>query len=40
MRTALVPLLSDFLSAIVFLIIYGNTESLYPATGAAPANLR
>jgi intracellular septation protein A len=37
MRTALTQLLSDFLSAIVFLIIYGSTENLYLATGAAIA---
>jgi len=37
MRTALVQLLSDFLSAIVFLIIYGITDNLYLATGAAIA---
>jgi intracellular septation protein A len=37
MRIALVQLLSDFLSAIVFLIIYGSTENLYLATGAAIA---
>jgi len=37
MRTALAQLLSDFLSAIVFLIIYGSTENLYVATGAAIA---
>ena len=35
MRIALVQLLSDFLSAIVFLTIYGGTENLYLATGAA-----
>jgi intracellular septation protein len=35
MRTALVQLLSDFLSAIVFLIIYSGTGNLYLATGAA-----
>jgi intracellular septation protein A len=37
MRTALAQLLSDFLSAIVFLIIYGSTENLYLATSAAIA---
>jgi len=37
MRTALAQLLSDFLSAIVFLIIYGSTENLYVATGTAIA---
>jgi intracellular septation protein A len=37
MRTALAQLLSDFLSAIVFLIIYGSTDNLYLATGAAIA---
>lgn len=37
MRTALVQLLSDFLSAIVFLVVYGSTEDLYLATGAAIA---
>lgn len=37
MRTALVQLLSDFLSAIVFLIIYGGTDNVYLATGAAIA---
>src|SRR6267378_8683300 len=37
MRTALLQLLSDFLSAIVFLIVYGTTDNLYLATGAAIA---
>ena len=37
MRTALAQLLSDFLSAIVFLVIYGATDNLYLATGAAIA---
>jgi intracellular septation protein A len=37
MRTALGQLLSDFLSAIVFLIIYSTTDNLYLATGAAIA---
>src|SRR5258708_30270854 len=37
MRTALGQLLSDFLSAIVFLAIYGSTDNLYLATGAAIA---
>jgi intracellular septation protein len=37
MRTALAQLLSDFLSAIMFLTIYGSTENLYLATGAAIA---
>jgi intracellular septation protein len=37
MRTALGQLLSDFLSAIVFLVIYGGTDDLYLATGAAIA---
>jgi intracellular septation protein A len=37
MRTALMQLLSDFLSAIVFLVIYGSTDNLYLATGAAIA---
>ena len=37
MQIALVQLLSDFLSAIVFLTIYGGTENLYLATGAAIA---
>src|SRR2546421_11013372 len=37
MRTALVQLLSDFLSAIVFLIVYGSTDDLYLATGSAIA---
>ena len=37
MRTALLQLLSDFLSAIVFLTIYGTTDNLYLATGAAIA---
>lgn len=37
MRTALAQLLSDFLSAIVFLAIYGTTDNLYWATGAAIA---
>ena len=37
MRTALGQLLSDFLSAIVFLAIYGTTDNLYLATGAAIA---
>jgi intracellular septation protein len=35
MRTALGQLLSDFLSAIVFLAVYGVTDNLYWATGAA-----
>jgi intracellular septation protein len=37
MRTALGQLLSDFLAAIVFLVIYGGTDNLYLATGAAIA---
>ena len=37
MRTALAQLLSDFLSAIVFLTLYGTTDNLYLATGAAIA---
>jgi len=37
MRTALGQLLSDFLSAIVFVVIYGSTDNLYLATGAAIA---
>jgi intracellular septation protein A len=37
MRTALGQLLSDFLSAIVFLIIFATTDNLYLATGAAIA---
>jgi intracellular septation protein A len=37
MRTALVQLLSDFLSVIAFLIVYGGTDNLYLATGAAIA---
>jgi intracellular septation protein len=37
MRTAFVQLLSDFLSAIVFLAIYGSTENVYLATGMAIA---
>lgn len=37
MRTALWQLLSDFLSVIVFLAIYGTTDNLYWATGAAIA---
>jgi intracellular septation protein len=37
MRTALVQLLSDFLSAIVFLIIFGSTGNIYLAAGAAIA---
>jgi intracellular septation protein len=37
MRTALGQLVSDFLSAIVFLVIYGSTDNLYLATGAAIA---
>ena len=37
MQTALLQLLSDFLSAIVFLIIYGATDNLYLATSAAIA---
>ena len=37
MRTALARLLSDFLAAIVFLAIYGLTDNLYWATGAAIA---
>jgi intracellular septation protein A len=35
--TALVQLLSDFLSVIAFLIVYGGTDNLYLATGAAIA---
>jgi intracellular septation protein len=35
MRTTLVQLLSDFVSAIVFLAVYSSTENLYLATGAA-----
>jgi intracellular septation protein len=35
MQTALQQLLSDFLSAIVFLIAYGLTDDLYLATGVA-----
>src|SRR5579871_3076902 len=35
MRTALVQLLSDFLSAIIFLALYGGTGNLYLAAGAA-----
>ena len=37
MRTALAQLFSDFLSATVFLAIYGSTDNLYLATGAAIA---
>jgi intracellular septation protein len=37
MRTALAQLLSDFLSAIVFLAIYATTDNLYWATAAAIA---
>ena len=37
MRTALAQLLSDFLSAIVFLAVYAATDNLYWATGAAIA---
>ena len=37
MRTTLAQLLSDFLAAIVFLAIYGLTDNLYWATGAAIA---
>jgi intracellular septation protein len=37
MQTALTQLLSDFLSAIVFLAVYGFTNDLYWATGAAIA---
>ena len=37
MRTALVQRLSDFLSVIAFLIVYGGTDNLYLATGAAIA---
>jgi intracellular septation protein A len=37
MRTALVQLFSDFLSAIAFVIVYGSTDNLWLATGAAIA---
>jgi intracellular septation protein len=37
MRTALVQLLSDFLSVIAFVIVYGGTDNLWLATGAAIA---
>ncbi len=37
MRTIVVQLLSDFLSVIVFLVIYGVTDNIYLATGAAIA---
>lgn len=37
MRTALAQLLSDFLSAIVFVAVYAATDNLYLATGAAIA---
>jgi intracellular septation protein len=37
MRTALVQLLSDFLSVIAFVIVYGSTDNLWLATGAAIA---
>jgi intracellular septation protein A len=37
MRTALVQLLSDFVSVIAFVIVYGSTDSLWLATGAAIA---
>ena len=37
MRTAVTQLVSDFLSAIVFLILYGTTDNLYIATAAAIA---
>ncbi|MBX9587980.1 MAG: septation protein IspZ [Hyphomonadaceae bacterium] len=35
MQTALRQLLSDFLSAIVFLMVYGLSDDVYLATGAA-----
>jgi intracellular septation protein len=37
MRTALVQLVSDFVSVIVFVIVYGSTDNLWLATGAAIA---
>jgi intracellular septation protein len=37
MRTALVQLLSDFVSVIAFVIVYGSTDNLWLATGAAIA---
>lgn len=37
MQTALRQLLSDFLSAIVFLVIYGLSDNVYLATAAAIA---
>ncbi len=37
MQTALRQLFSDFLSAIVFLVVYGLTSNLYLATGSAVA---
>jgi intracellular septation protein len=37
MRTALVQLLSDFLSVIAFVIVYGSTDNLWLATGTAIA---
>jgi intracellular septation protein len=37
MRTALEQLLSDFLSVIAFMIVYGATDNLWLATGAAIA---
>jgi intracellular septation protein len=36
-RTVVVQLLSDFLSVIVFLVIYGATDNIYLATSAAIA---
>lgn len=37
MRTALTQLLSDFVSVIAFVIVYGTTDNLWLATGAAIA---
>jgi intracellular septation protein len=37
MRTALVQLLSDFVAVIAFVIVYGSTDNLWLATGAAIA---
>jgi intracellular septation protein A len=37
MRTALVQLFSDFVSVIAFVIVYGSTDNLWLATGAAIA---
>ena len=38
MQTAMRQLLSDFLSAIVFLVVYGLSDNIYLATAAAVAS--